>query len=63
MKNNGVSLALIGASGVVGTKIIKLLEKRAFPVSKFIPLGQSTVGSIIQFKGADYSVASLGTFK
>ena len=63
MKNNGVSLALIGASGVVGTKIIKLLEKRAFPVSKFIPLGQSTVGSIIQFKGADYSVASLDTFK
>ena len=63
MKNNGVSLALIGASGVVGTKIIKLLEKRAFPVSQFIPLGLSTVGSIIQFKGADYSVASLDTFK
>ena len=63
MKNSGVSLALIGASGVVGTKIIKLLEKRAFPVSKFIPLGQTTVGSIIQFKGTDYSVASLDTFK
>ena len=35
--NKGVSLALVGASGVVGTKIIQLLEKREFPVDKFIP--------------------------
>ena len=37
--NKGASLALVGASGVVGTKIIQLLEKRAFPLDKFIPLG------------------------
>ena len=48
--NKGVSLALVGASGVVGTKIIQLLEKREFPVDKFIPLGNSTVGSSIKFK-------------
>ena len=42
--NKGVSIALVGATGVVGTKIIQLLEKRAFPVDQFIPLGNSTVG-------------------
>ena len=36
--NKGVSLALVGASGVVGSKIIQLLEKRAFPIAQFIPL-------------------------
>ncbi len=60
--NKGVSLALIGASGVVGTKIIQLLEKREFPVDKFIPLGNSTVGSSIQFKNKEYRVSSLEEF-
>ena len=32
--NKGVSIALVGATGVVGTKIIQLLEKRAFPVDQ-----------------------------
>ena len=60
--NKGVSLALVGASGVVGTKIIQLLEKREFPVDKFIPLGNSTVGSSIQFKNKEYRVSSLEEF-
>ena len=60
--NKGVSLALVGASGVVGTKIIQLLEKRAFPVDQFIPLGNSTVGSSIQFNNKQYQVASLENF-
>lgn len=61
--NNGVSLALVGASGVVGTKILQLLEKRAFPIDQFIPLGNSTVGSSIQFKNNKYLVESLENFK
>ncbi len=60
--NKGVSLALVGASGVVGTKIIQLLEKREFPVDKFIPLGNSTVGSLIKFKNKEYRVSSLKEF-
>ena len=60
--NKGVSLALVGASGVVGTKIIQLLEKREFPVDKFIPLGNSTVGSSIKFKNKEYRVSSLKEF-
>ena len=60
--NKGVSLALVGASGVVGTKIIQLLEKRSFPIDQFIPLGNSTVGSSIQYNNKQYEVESLKNF-
>ena len=60
--NKGVSLALVGASGVVGSKIIQLLEKRAFPIAQFIPLGNSTVGSFIQLNNQEYKVESLENF-
>ena len=60
--NKEFSVALVGASGVVGTKIIKLLEKRLFPVGKFIPLGNSTVGSSIEFNNKKYLIESLENF-
>lgn len=60
--NKGVSLALVGASGVVGSKIIQLLEKRAFPIAQFIPLGNSTVGSFIKLNNQEYKVESLENF-
>ena len=60
--NKGISLALVGASGVVGSKIIQLLEKRAFPIAQFIPLGNSTVGSFIQLNNQEYKVESLENF-
>ena len=60
--NKGVSFALVGASGVVGTKIIQLIEKREFPIDEFIPLGNSTVGSLIQFNNEQYQVESLENF-
>ena len=60
--NKGISIALVGASGVVGTKIIQLLETRAFPVDKFLPLGNSTVGSFIEFNNNQYQVESLDNF-
>ena len=33
--SNGINLALVGASGVVGKKIISLLEKKNIDVSNF----------------------------
>tara|TARA_B100000902_G_scaffold372141_1_gene398870 strand:- start:497 stop:1519 length:1023 start_codon:yes stop_codon:yes gene_type:complete len=60
--DKGVSLALVGASGVVGSKIIQLLEKRSFPLAQFIPIGNSTVGSSIQLNSKEYKVESLENF-
>lgn len=61
--NSGVSLVLVGASGVVGTKIIQLLEKRSFPIDQFLPIGNSTVGSSIELNKKQYKVLSLEDFK
>lgn len=63
MNNSSINLALIGASGIVGTKILELLEKRSYPIDKFIPLGHSTVGQKIEFNGLDYKIGSLETFE
>lgn len=63
MNNSPINLALIGATGVVGAKILELLEKRSYPVDKFIPLGHSTVGQKIEFNGLDYNIGSLETFE
>ena len=46
--NRPINLALIGASGVVGRKILKILEKRDIQISNFYPLGFSTVGEEIE---------------
>ena len=42
--SNDINIALIGASGVVGRKIISLLEKKNIDVNNFYPLGSSSVG-------------------
>ena len=63
MNNLPINLALVGATGVVGAKIIKLLEKKSFPLANFIPLGHSTVGNSISLNSEDYIVQSLESFE
>ena len=50
--NRPINLALIGASGVVGRKILKILEKRDIQISNFYPLGFSTVGEKIELNNS-----------
>ena len=47
--NSQINLALIGASGVVGEKIMTLLENRATKINNFYPLGDSSVGKEVIF--------------
>jgi len=61
MKNK-VDLALVGASGMVGTKIMQLLEEKEFPIGKFVPLGSSTVGKTVSLNGSNYQVQSIDSF-
>ena len=44
-----LNMALVGASGVVGKKILQLLEKKGIKVDKLFPLGSSTVGQTVHF--------------
>ena len=60
--NRSINLALIGASGVVGRKIITVLEKRDIQISNFYPLGFSTVGNEIELKNSKYKILDVEGF-
>ena len=57
-----LDLALVGASGVVGQKIIQLLEKKNFQINKFFPLGKSSVGEVVSLLGLDYTIEDVDSF-
>ena len=42
-----LNMALVGASGVVGQKILQLLQKKDIKIDNLFPLGKSTVGQTI----------------
>ena len=60
--SNGINIALIGASGVVGRKIISLLEKKNIDVNNFYPLGSSSVGEEISFNQKIFKIDKLSNF-
>ena len=60
--SNGINLALVGASGVVGKKIISLLEKKNIEIKDFYPLGLSSVGDKISFNNETFEIESLSDF-
>lgn len=52
-----MKLAIIGATGLVGRKMIKVLEERNFNVVEFLPVASSrSVGNKVSFQGKEYSV-------
>ena len=60
--NNELNLALVGASGVVGQKIIQLLEKKNFQVNSFYPLGKSSVGDEVSLMNQTYVIDDVDLF-
>ncbi len=55
-----MKVALIGATGLVGNVMIKVLEERDFPVSEFYPAASArSVGKPIEFKGKTHKVCSI----
>ena len=55
-----MKIAVVGATGMVGTIMMKLLEERNFPVSELIPVASKrSVGKIVTFKGKDYKIVGL----
>ncbi len=50
-------VAVLGATGVVGKEMLKVLEERNFPVERLLPLASSrTAGSTVVFKGKEHKV-------
>ncbi len=54
-----MKVAVVGATGLVGTRMIEVLEERNFPVDEFIPVAsERSVGKTVTFRGKPYTVVS-----
>ncbi len=54
-----MKVAIVGATGLVGTRMIEVLEERNFPVNEFIPVAsERSVGKTVVFRGQPYTVVS-----
>ncbi len=55
-----MKIALVGATGLVGTEMLKVLESRNFPLTELIPVAsEKSIGKEISFKGTKYKVVSM----
>ncbi|MCO5286052.1 MAG: aspartate-semialdehyde dehydrogenase [Chitinophagaceae bacterium] len=54
-----MKIAVVGATGLVGSKMLQVLEERNFPVTELIPVAsEKSVGKEVYFKGKPYKVVS-----
>ncbi|WP_293302117.1 aspartate-semialdehyde dehydrogenase [Pedobacter sp. UBA4863] len=57
-----MKVAVVGATGLVGTVMLKVLEERNFPLTELIPVAsEKSVGKLIKFKGKEYPIVSIET--
>ncbi|MCC7401081.1 MAG: aspartate-semialdehyde dehydrogenase [Chitinophagaceae bacterium] len=55
-----MKVAVVGATGLVGSKMLQVLAERNFPVSELIPVAsERSVGKEVEFKGRNYKVVSM----
>ncbi|TXT31716.1 MAG: aspartate-semialdehyde dehydrogenase [Planctomycetota bacterium] len=60
MKQKRYNVAVVGATGAVGTEMLRVLEERKFPVGTLSPLAsERSVGRRVTFNGRSYRVARL----
>lgn len=58
--SNTYHVAVVGASGLVGRKIVQVLEERQFPVGELSLFASSrSAGKTLQFKGEDVTIQEL----
>jgi len=59
-KLDNMKVAVVGATGLVGTKMLQVLEERDFPVTELIPVAsERSVGKEVTFKGKQYKVVGM----
>lgn len=55
-----MKVAVVGATGMVGQVMLKVLEERNFPVTELIPVAsEKSVGKTVNYRGKDYSIVSM----
>ena len=55
-----MKLAVVGATGLVGQEILKVLEERSFPFNElYLVASAKSVGQTISFKGTEYKIKGM----
>jgi aspartate-semialdehyde dehydrogenase len=55
-----MKVAVVGATGLVGTKMLRVLAERNFPVTELIPVAsERSVGKEVEYQGKKYKVVSM----
>jgi len=55
-----MKVAVVGATGLVGTKMLQVLAERNFPITELIPVAsERSVGKEVTFKGKQYKIVSM----
>ena len=51
-----MKVAVVGATGLVGSKMLQVLAERNFPVTELVPVAsERSVGKQVEFKGKKYT--------
>ena len=54
-----MKVAVVGATGLVGTKMLQVLAERNFPVTELFPVAsERSIGKEVEFKGKKFKVVS-----
>src|SRR5512136_1270344 len=57
-----MKVAVVGATGLVGSRMLQVLEERNFPVTELIPVAtEKSVGKEVSFRGKKWKVVSMET--
>jgi aspartate-semialdehyde dehydrogenase len=57
-----MKIAVVGATGLVGTKMMQVLAERNFPITELIPVAsEKSIGQLVNFKGKEYKVVGMQT--
>lgn len=56
----GLKVAVVGATGMVGQTMLKVLQERRFPIAELIPTASArSAGKALTFSGKEYTVVTL----
>src|ERR1043165_1993543 len=55
-----MKVAVVGATGLVGSKMLQVLAERSFPVTELIPVAsERSIGKEVEFRGKKYKVVGM----
>ncbi|MFM2268561.1 MAG: Aspartate-semialdehyde dehydrogenase [Bacteroidota bacterium] len=57
-----MKVAVVGATGLVGSKMLQVLAERNFPITELLPVASArSVGKLVEYRGKSYPIVSMET--